>query len=98
VISSIPSVIAGGHAIAPFIISILILALGTGFIKSCVAPIIADQSPVKTQTILTLSTGEKVIVDPGQTIQSMLMVFLCSRSEAHKHTKLCAIDRFTIGL
>nr|GAT56475.1 PTR2-domain-containing protein [Mycena chlorophos] len=75
VISAIPSVIAAGHAIGPFILSILTLALGTGFIKSCVAPIIADQSVVKVQTIRTLPSGEKVIIDPGSTIQSMLMVY-----------------------
>ncbi|KAF7298451.1 PTR2-domain-containing protein [Mycena kentingensis (nom. inval.)] len=75
VISAIPSIISAGHAIAPFIISILLLALGTGYIKSCIAPIIADQSVVKVQSVRTLSSGEKVIVDPGATIQSMLMVY-----------------------
>ncbi|KAJ7491064.1 POT family-domain-containing protein [Mycena latifolia] len=75
VIAAIPSVIAGGHAIAPFIISILLLALGTGYIKSCIAPIIADQSVVKVQSVTTLPSGEKVIIDPGATIQSMLMVY-----------------------
>ncbi|KAJ7084827.1 PTR2-domain-containing protein [Mycena belliarum] len=65
VIAAIPSVIAGGHAIAPFVISILLLALGTGYIKSCIAPIIADQSVVKVQSVTTLPSGEKVIIDPG---------------------------------
>lgn len=74
-LAAIPSIIGAGHAIAPFIISVLILALATGLIKPCIAPIIGDQSPVKTQTIMTLKTGEKVIVDPGTTIQSMLMIY-----------------------
>lgn len=74
-IAAIPSVIGAGHAIAPFIISVLVLALATGLIKPCIAPIIADQSPVKIQSIMTLKTGEKVIVDPGTTIQSMLMIY-----------------------
>ncbi|KAJ7272824.1 PTR2-domain-containing protein, partial [Mycena rebaudengoi] len=78
VIAGIPSVIAGGKAIAPFVISILLLALGTGFIKSCIAPIIADQSVVKVQSIKTLPSGERVIVDPGATIQSMLMIYYWS--------------------
>ncbi|KAJ7684421.1 PTR2-domain-containing protein [Mycena polygramma] len=75
IVAAIPSVIAGGHAIAPFIISILLLALGTGYIKSCIAPIIADQSSVKVQSVTTLPSGEKVIIDPGSTIQSMLMIY-----------------------
>ncbi|KAJ7144956.1 PTR2-domain-containing protein [Mycena crocata] len=75
VVAAIPSVIAGGHAIAPFIISILLLALGTGLIKSCIAPIIADQTVVKVQSVMTLSSGEKVIIDPASTIQSMLMIY-----------------------
>ncbi|KAJ7590839.1 PTR2-domain-containing protein [Mycena floridula] len=78
VIAAIPSVISQGHAIAPFIISILLLALGTGYIKSCIAPIIADQSVVKVQSVRTLPSGEKVIIDPGTTIQSMLMVYYWS--------------------
>ncbi|KAL7409979.1 PTR2-domain-containing protein [Mrakia frigida] len=78
VIAAIPSVIATGHAIAPFVISIIILAFATGFIKACIAPLIADQSPVKRQQIKTLPSGEKVIVDPGITIQSMLLVYYWS--------------------
>lgn len=74
-LAAIPSVIGAGHAIAPFIISVLVLALATGLIKPCIAPIIGDQSPVKVQSIMTLKTGEKVIVDPGTTIQSMLMIY-----------------------
>ncbi|KAK7035909.1 PTR2-domain-containing protein [Favolaschia claudopus] len=75
VVSAIPSVIQAGHAIAPFIIGMLTLALSTGFVKSCIAPIIADQSTVKVQSVTTLPSGEKVIVDPGSTIQSMLLVY-----------------------
>ncbi|KAJ7348907.1 PTR2-domain-containing protein [Mycena albidolilacea] len=75
VIAAIPSVIAGGHAVAPFTIAFLLLALGTGYIKSCIAPIIADQSVVKHQSVTTLPSGERVIVDPGSTIQSMLMIY-----------------------
>ncbi|KAJ7184518.1 PTR2-domain-containing protein [Mycena filopes] len=75
VVAGLPSVIAGGHAVAPFTIAILLLALGTGYIKSCIAPIIADQSTVKVQSVTTLPSGEEVIVDPGSTIQSMLMVY-----------------------
>ncbi|KAJ7253322.1 POT family-domain-containing protein [Mycena haematopus] len=75
VTAAIPSVIAGGYAVVPFTISLLLLALGTGYIKSCIAPIIADQSIVKVQSVTILPSGEKVIIDPGSTIQSMLMMY-----------------------
>ncbi|KAJ6606181.1 PTR2-domain-containing protein [Mycena vulgaris] len=78
IVAAIPSVIAGGKAIAPFVIGILTLALSTGFVKSCIAPIIADQSDVKVQSVTTLASGERVIVDPGSTIQSMLMIYYWS--------------------
>ncbi|TFK50328.1 PTR2-domain-containing protein [Heliocybe sulcata] len=75
IISAIPSVIQGGHAIAPFIIGLLVLAFSTGMITPSVAPLIADQCPVKSQTVKTLPTGERVIVDPSRTIENMLMMY-----------------------
>lgn len=75
VIPAIPSVIASGHALAPFIIAILILAFASGFIKPCLAPLLCDQSPVKRQTIATLKTGELVIVDPATTVSRYMLIF-----------------------
>ncbi|ESK96849.1 mfs peptide [Moniliophthora roreri MCA 2997] len=78
VIAAIPSVIAGGHAIVPFIISIVILALGTGFIKPCIVPILSDQSAVKSEFIKTLPNGKKVIVDPSLSVQNMITIYCWS--------------------
>ncbi|WWD10490.1 hypothetical protein V865_008626 [Kwoniella europaea PYCC6329] len=75
VIASIPSVISGGHAIIPFAIGMVCLSFGSGFIKPSVAPLIADQSTVKRQTVKTLPTGEKVIEDPGVTVERMLLLY-----------------------
>ncbi|KAL1745382.1 POT family-domain-containing protein [Schizophyllum fasciatum] len=75
VIAAIPGVISDGHAIAAFIIGMLILAFATGFIKPCIAPIIADQCPIKTQQVKTLKSGEKVIVDPKVTVETMLHLY-----------------------
>lgn len=75
VIAAIPTVMEEGHAIAAFIIGMLILAFATGFIKPCIAPIIADQCPVKTQQVKTLKSGEKVIVDPKVTVETMLHLY-----------------------
>ncbi|RDB14757.1 Peptide transporter PTR2 [Hypsizygus marmoreus] len=77
-VAGIPSVIHGGHAIAPFIISILILALGTGLIKASVAPLMADQAPIQAQRVITLKTGERVILDPGVTTQNIMLIYYWS--------------------
>ncbi|KAG6919236.1 hypothetical protein DXG01_008032 [Tephrocybe rancida] len=77
-IAAIPSIIHGGHAIVPFIISILILAAGTGMIKASVAPLMADQAPIQAQRITTLKTGERVILDPGVTTQNIMLIYYWS--------------------
>ncbi|ORY25526.1 POT family-domain-containing protein [Naematelia encephala] len=75
VIAAIPSVIKGGHGIAPFIIGLLSLAFASGFIKPAIAPMIADQSTVKRQYVKALPTGERVIVDPNVTVERMLLLY-----------------------
>jgi len=75
VIPAIPSVILSGNALAPFIISILILAFAAGFIKPSLGPLLCDQSPVKHQSIQKLPSGELVILDPATTIQRYLLIF-----------------------
>ncbi|KZT25988.1 PTR2-domain-containing protein [Neolentinus lepideus HHB14362 ss-1] len=75
IISAIPSVIQEGHAIVPFIIGLLVLAFSTGMITPSVAPLIADQTPIKSQTVRALPSGERVIVDPSRTIENMLMMY-----------------------
>lgn len=77
-VAAIPSIIHGGHAIIPFVISILILALGTGLIKASVAPLMADQAPIQAQRITTLETGERVILDPGVTTQNIMLIYYWS--------------------
>ncbi|TRM60946.1 POT family-domain-containing protein [Schizophyllum amplum] len=69
VTASVPAVIASGYAIAPFAISVVLLAFGTACIKPCIIPLIVQQSPVRRH-------GEQVIVDPGITVRSM--VYICS--------------------
>ena len=74
--SLLPSqVIAGGNAIAPFIISIIILAFAAGFIKPSLGPLLCDQSPVERQTIQRLKSGELVILDPQATVARYLLIF-----------------------
>jgi POT family proton-dependent oligopeptide transporter len=66
-----------GHqsSLAPFIIGIIILAIGAGFIKPSLGPLLCDQSPVQRPTLKTTSSGERVIVDPQATVQRYFLVF-----------------------
>ncbi|CDZ97807.1 H /oligopeptide symporter [Phaffia rhodozyma] len=75
IIPAAPSVIASGNAMAPFIISILILAFASGFIKPCLGPLLCDQSPVTKQVVITQKDGSLAILDPQTTIQRYLLIF-----------------------
>lgn len=76
VIPAIPKVIENPNgSLGAFIISILILAGAAGFIKPSLGPLLCDQSPVKVPTIKVLPSGERVIVDPGVTVERYLLVF-----------------------
>lgn len=57
-----------------FIAAAIIIGLGTGGIKSNIAPLIADQYKRRRMEVKTLPTGERVIIDPGVTIQRIYMV------------------------
>lgn len=76
VISAIPSVLDDSHgALACFIIALVIMGFGTGFFKSNCSVLIADQIKIKQQTVVTLRTGEKVIIDPALTLQRLYLWF-----------------------
>ncbi|KAF5377967.1 hypothetical protein D9615_006700 [Tricholomella constricta] len=77
-VAALPSIIHGGHAIVPFVISILILAVVTGMIKASVAPLMADQAPIQAQRITILKSGERVILDPGVTTQNIMLIYYWS--------------------
>ncbi|PYI20127.1 PTR2-domain-containing protein [Aspergillus japonicus CBS 114.51] len=75
VCTSIPTALSHGAGVGGFIVSILIIGLGTGGIKSNVAPLIADQYKRKKMAIKTTPKGERVIIDPALTIQRIYMIF-----------------------
>lgn len=75
VCTSIPEALANGAGLGGFIVAILIIGLGTGGIKSNVAPLIADQYKRKKMAVSTTSKGERVIIDPALTIQRIYMIF-----------------------
>jgi len=77
-VTSLPFAIEHGAALGGLIAAMIIIGLGTGGIKSNVSPLIAEQYRGTKQKIRTLKSGERVIVDPGVTIQRIYMIFyLC---------------------
>ncbi|KAJ5389049.1 uncharacterized protein N7496_000117 [Penicillium cataractarum] len=75
VCTSIPTALEHGAGMGGFIVAILVIGLGTGGIKSNVAPLIADQYKRKKMALLTTKKGERVIIDPALTIQRIYMIF-----------------------
>ncbi|KAE8135041.1 hypothetical protein BDV38DRAFT_273085 [Aspergillus pseudotamarii] len=77
IFGAIPSVLQKGtaHSAPPFIISLLILALGAGIFKPNIAPTILDQHRSKKAYTKVLKSGEKVIVDPELTSNRTMLIF-----------------------
>lgn len=76
IVPAIPAIIQKLDAArALFIVSLMLLALATGFIKPSLNPLLCDQNPVKRQYVKRLSSGELVIVDPTTTLQGYQLVF-----------------------
>ncbi|EMC98976.1 hypothetical protein BAUCODRAFT_120266 [Baudoinia panamericana UAMH 10762] len=72
---AIPSVLIAGHGIAPFMISLFLLAIGAGAFKPNVAPTVLDQYQHQKPYIRVLKSGERVVVDPETTIQTIMLIF-----------------------
>lgn len=75
VLGAIPSVLQAGHGIAPFMISLFLLAIGAGIFKPNIAPTILDQYRHQKAYTKVLKSGEKVVVDPETTIQRIMLLF-----------------------
>jgi POT family proton-dependent oligopeptide transporter len=73
--TSVPAAIASGAAFPGFIVAIIIIGLGTGGIKSNVAPLVAEQYENKRAFIRTTKKGERVIVSPQATYQKIFLYF-----------------------
>ena len=57
------------------IFAMIIIGLGTGGIKSNVAPLMAEQYQKNNLFTRTLKSGERIIIDPAMTIQRLFMYF-----------------------
>ncbi len=67
--------ITGGHALAPLIIGILVLAIGTGLIKPNLLPLLLDQYTEQDDILKVLPSGEKVVVSREVTMQRITLIF-----------------------
>ncbi len=72
--TSLPTAIEHGAALGGIIVAMIVIGLGTGGIKSNVSPLIAEQYRNTKQKVRVEKNGERVIVDPGATIQRIYMV------------------------
>lgn len=77
-VTSLPIFLDRGAGVGGFIIAIIIIGIGTGGIKSNVAPLIADQYKRRKMAFSTLPSGEQVVIDPSVTIQRIYMIFYLS--------------------
>lgn len=68
IVSALPPVIKNPPgAMAAFILGIITMGVGTGGFKPNVNPLIVEQLPAENMRVITLSSGERVIVDPAIT-------------------------------
>ncbi|KAK0610618.1 POT family-domain-containing protein [Bombardia bombarda] len=75
IISALPPVLQSGNAIGPFALSLYMLSIGAAQFKPNISPTVMDQSPHKVAHVITDSNGEKVIVDPEESINSVMLWF-----------------------
>ena len=73
--TAIPSINDKNSSLGGFIVSLIIIGIGTGFIKANLSVLIADQIPKTRPRIKVLKNGEKVIEDPNVTMQNVFMFF-----------------------
>ncbi|KAI9501449.1 peptide transporter ptr2 [Coemansia spiralis] len=77
-LTSIPASIRHNGALPGLVISMIIIGLGTGGIKSNVSPMVADQYQRHRPFVRKLKSGKEVLVDRGSTIQSIFNWFYWS--------------------
>ncbi|KAI8139324.1 POT family-domain-containing protein [Fennellomyces sp. T-0311] len=73
--TAIPSAIAHGSAFPGYIVSIIIIGLGTGGIKANVSPLVAEQYRSRSPYVKTLKNGNRVIVTPQATYTKIFNMF-----------------------
>ncbi|KAJ8117652.1 hypothetical protein OPT61_g1203 [Boeremia exigua] len=75
VATATPSAIQSGAGFGGLIVAMVTIGLGTGGIKANVTPMCAEQYQNARPMLKTLSSGERVVVDPEITVQKLFMWF-----------------------
>lgn len=75
IISALPPVLSSGNAIGPFAFSLYMLAIGAAQFKPNISPTLMDQSPHKIPHVIKDKNGENVVVDPEESIASVMLWF-----------------------
>jgi len=76
IVSAVPGVIENSdHAMACFVIGMIVTGFGTGLFKPNISPLVAEQYRKQKLFIRTLDSGERVIVDPIYTVSRVYMYF-----------------------
>ncbi|CAN8099870.1 unnamed protein product [Discula destructiva] len=70
-----PTLLQAGKGVAPFLISLFMLAIGAGIFKPNIAPTVIDQYKHQREYTRVLQSGEKVLVDPETTINHIMLIF-----------------------
>ncbi|CAG8469636.1 12241_t:CDS:2 [Ambispora gerdemannii] len=73
--SALPASVDAGAALPGLVLALIIIGFGAGGIKSNVSSMVAEQYHQKKAYLKTLETGEKVVVDPKLTVQSIFHWF-----------------------
>lgn len=74
-LTSLPVAIENGAALGGLAAAMTVIGLGTGGIKSNVAPLVAEQMTESKMKIKITKNGERVIQDPNITFQRIYMIF-----------------------
>ncbi|KAI0145504.1 POT peptide transporter [Xylariaceae sp. FL1272] len=70
-VTSLPSLLERGSGFPGLLVGLIIIGLGAGGIKSNVGPLVAEQYAGKKALVRTTDDGERVIVDPDITVQTI---------------------------
>ncbi|KAF2669276.1 PTR2-domain-containing protein [Microthyrium microscopicum] len=77
IFGALPSVLQKGQGEAPFVVSLILLAIGAGLFKPNILPIVLDQYETHEDYVSTLKSGERVIISSELTMNRIALMFYC---------------------
>lgn len=80
VATATPAAIDSGASFGGLIASIIMIGLGTGGLKSCIAPLCGEQNTDQGERLTTLKTGEVVVVDGKLTTARIFLWYVRSHN------------------